>query len=141
MKTTIMMMGLAGSLALAFAHAPPAAAQTGTQPADKVFGFSCEIDLSVIPGAPEEFRRLTFVTEDTEKNCTGSRSDQTIQMRCIHQIDGWTGGNVNVSNFQPPCMIWGGECGVPETFFEADNSQLSVSAGGLATLFCVRNKR
>jgi hypothetical protein len=120
------------------------------EPSERFFGFNCEVDLRVVgASSPSACNRIpggcnqSFLTTDTEKNCTGSAPNPTIQMTCLHQLEGYTpGSTVNVSGFE--CQVWGGEgsaCGGPGLLDVTTQSSMQISADGLVRLSCVRNRR
>ena len=121
-------------LALLPAAALPAAAQ---QPAQRV-AVDCEIDLSVLPGAPAEFTGSSFVADFGELQCPGSAPGQVLQLRCSEQLTGWTAGRLSTSDFK--CELSDEPCGfTPPNTVDAANRTLTVNANGLAELFCQRN--
>ena len=134
-------MNLARSLLcgiLVAAHGLPAAAQKRTDPASKVSGFMCEINLQenglntpsrVAPPVPGG----SVFTFDSSKLCTGSAPGENIKLDCSARISGWRGGAVNIKD--PPCTIAGAACGLPG-LLTATNNRLKIDAGGNATLSC-----
>ncbi len=126
---------------LALATAPSVWAQA-TGPATKFTDFLCEINLrdSGLEGSLTQAGRQTYPdgiisTFNSEKLCTGSATDQNINITCTAQIPAgqWAGGNVVRQNVS--CTVGGAACGIPG-IYPAVNSKLSISGTGLATLDC-----
>ena len=153
MKAAIAVMLLV-PLALVFGATAPVLAQSAeTHP------ITCEIDLNELTGADSQrvqpFQNESFLTpvapdlgDLAEKKCTFSSPNQTIQIRCVRVVEGWSNPpNFTTKTFRNPCIISGvPECDTPVQF-AADNQTLKISphpsipAAAVLDLFCVRNRR
>lgn len=102
---------------LVVAGTGPAALGQDTDPASQFSGFYCEIDLAdpAIAGVPAAFRQ-SFLTADTDKLCTGSKSSENVKLDCRTLIEGWPGGTINDRTFV--CRINGAPCDVGATTFD-----------------------
>jgi hypothetical protein len=123
---------------LVVAHGHPAVAQKRTDPASKVSGFLCEINLqenglNTPSRVAPPIQGGSVFTFDSSKLCTGSAPGENIKLDCSARIPGWKGGSVNIKN--PPCTVAGAACGLAG-ILTATNNRLKIDAAGNATLSC-----
>ena len=130
---------VAAAIALSGLLVADAWAQQGSTATRKA-NFLCVIDLegnglmsSLIN--PSVYPDGDVFTYDSEKLCTGSATNQNINLTCIAMVEGWRGGNQTLQNVD--CTIGIGACGVEGLQLgTAVNSSLKLDSNGRATLSC-----
>jgi hypothetical protein len=114
----------------------PSLASAQTAPAEQRSGWTCQIDLNQQGiTVPDEVPDGILLTNDAQKNCTGSVR-RRITLECRAVVPDWDGSRFNNN---VPCLVFVAQCGVPGELFQLANrgSRLNIDRDGNARLQCV----